>query len=154
MRRTKSMMALVALLAGALSLLATPAASAQTGYPPGPCVPLGGSRFVGNFNVGDTFTVRVAPVCLFTPGSTANVVVNGFTPFTKIVEADGSVTLTVDILSTTQLSVNPIVPGLCGINTITVTAPSAAAGGQLVTETVTFNAVSYTHLTLPTICSV
>ncbi len=128
----------VACLAGVLASMAAPA-TAQTGYPPGTCAILSGSQFAGNVSVGQTFTIRVTPACLFTPGGTATVVVNGAQAFTKPVNSDGTVTLTVTVLSTNQLSVNPVVPAVCGINTITVTAPSAAAGGQLVTQTVTFN---------------
>ena len=116
-------------------------ATAQTGYPPGPCDVLSGTQFAGNVTVGQTFTVTVAPTCLFTPGGTASVVVNGSPAFSKPVNADGTVTVTVTVLSTTQLSVNPIVPAVCGLNTISVTAPSAVAGGQLVTQNVTFNLI-------------
>lgn len=130
----------VACVTGALAYMTAPAA-AQTGYPPGPCSVLSGSQFAGNATVGQTFTVTVSPTCLLTPGGTASVVVNGAAAFTKPVNADGTVTLTVTVLSTTQLSVNPIVPAVCGINTIAVTAPSAVAGGQAVTQTVTFNLV-------------
>jgi hypothetical protein len=130
----------VACLAGALTFLAAPA-TAQTGYPPGPCAILSGSQFAGNAQVGQTFTVTVSPSCLFTPGGTASIVVNGSAAFTKTVNADGTVTLTITVLSPTELSVNPVVPAVCGVNTISVTAPSAVAGGQSVTQTVTFNLV-------------
>ncbi|HWI03871.1 MAG TPA: hypothetical protein VNT52_08615, partial [Acidimicrobiales bacterium] len=60
---------------------------------------------------------------------------------TKTVNPDGTVTLTITVLSPTQLSVNPIVPAVCGLNTITVTAPSSVANGQSVTQTVTFNLI-------------
>jgi hypothetical protein len=49
--------------------------------------------------------------------------------------------LTITVLSPTQLSINPILPAVCGINTIAVTAPSSVAGGAPVTQTVTFNLV-------------
>ena len=140
MKRTQAMVMVSALIVCVLSLL-VPSATAQTGYPPGPCAVLGGSQFAGNVTVGQTFTVTVAPTCLWTPGATANVIVNGSTPFTKTVNADGTVTLTVTILSTTQASINPIVPVACGINTIQVTAPSAVAGDRPVTQTVTFNLI-------------
>lgn len=130
-----------ALVISALSLVA-PSATAQTGYPPGPCSVLSGSQFAGNVTVGQTFTVTVAPTCLWTSGATANIVVNGSGAFTEEVNADGTVTLTITILSTTQASINGIVvPVACGINTIQVTAPSAVAGNRLVTQTITFNLI-------------
>jgi LPXTG-motif cell wall-anchored protein len=130
----------VACIAASVAFLATPAA-AQTGYPPGPCVILSGSQFAGNAAVGQTFTVTVSPACLFTPGGVASIVANGGAPFTKVVNPDGTVTLTITVLSTTQLSINPVVPAVCGVNTVSVSSPSSVAGGQTVTQTVTFNLV-------------
>ena len=119
MRRIRSAaMTAVACLAGVLLSLAPPATAqtggagvggtatggtgtgtggaggaALTGYPPGPCTVLSSSQFVGDITVGQTFTIRVTPTCLFTPGGTATIVVNGSQPFTKTVNPDGTVTI-------------------------------------------------------------
>ncbi len=123
--------------------LVVPSASAQTGYPPGGCTTLNGSQFAGNASVGQTFTVRATPTCVFNAGAAVSVAVNGVSIPGKVVAADGSVSVTVTVVSTTQLSIDdPVVtPAFCGLNTITATAPSAVAGGQSVTQTVTFNVV-------------
>jgi len=123
--------------------LVVPSASAQTGYPPGSCTPLNGSQFAGNASVGQTFTVRATPTCVFTAGAAVAVVVNGVSVPGKVAAADGSVSVTVTVVSTTQLSIDDpvLTPAFCGLNTITATGPSAVAGGQSVTQTVTFNVV-------------
>src|SRR4051794_24341670 len=140
MRRSRIAAVLAATsLLGLLLAFVSPA-GAQTGYPPGPCTVLTGSQFAGNANVGQTFTVTVTPTCTFTAGGTATVVVNG-TSFTKVVKANGTVTITITVVSATQLSIDDpiLVPAQCGINTISVTAPSAVANGQNVTQVVTFS---------------
>ena len=123
--------------------LVVPSASAQTGYPPGSCTPLNGSQFAGNASVGQTFTVRATPTCVFTAGALVTVVVNGVSVPGKVAAADGSVSVTVTVVSPTQLSTDDpvLTPAFCGLNTITAAGPSAVAGGQTVTQTVTFNVI-------------
>jgi hypothetical protein len=131
------MSALVALLGGTVLLLAPPA-SAQVGYPPGACtVTVGSSGDFGAFPVGATVTLPIRAVCTFDAGGTATVVVNGQPAGTKPIQADGTVLVTATILSTTELSVNPVVRGHCGVNTVAVTGRSASAGTN-VTQTATF----------------
>ena len=131
------MSALVALLGGTVFLLAPPA-SAQVGYPPGACTAtVGSSGDFGAFPVGSTATLTIRAVCTFDAGGTATVVVNGQPAGTKPIQADGTVVVTVTVLSTTELSVNPVVRGQCGVNTVSVTGPSASAGTR-VTQTATF----------------
>jgi hypothetical protein len=135
-RRLPALTALVALLGGTTLLLAPPAA-AQVGYPPGACTAtVGSSGDFGAFPVGSTVTLTIRAVCTFS-GTTATVVVNGQAAGTKPIAPDGTVVVTVTILSPTELSVNPVVRGQCGTNTVSVTGFSASAGTN-VTQTATF----------------
>lgn len=130
------MTVLMAMVGASLFLLA-PAASAQP-YPPGECtVTVGDSGNLATAGVGDTVTLTIRAVCSFTPGTTVTVVVNGQAAGTKPVNADGSVTVTVNVLSTTELSINPVVRGQCGANTVSVTGPSSVAGTN-VTQNASF----------------
>ena len=137
-RKVTAMTGLVALLGGTLFLLVAPAASAQP-YPPGVCtVTTADSGNVGSFDVGDSFAITLRAVCTFTAGGTAAVTVNGQSAGTKPIQADGSVIVSVNVLSATQLSVNPIVGGRCGVNTVSVTGPSASARTN-VTQSASFS---------------
>ncbi len=137
MRRTQAMVALVGLF-GALVLLVAPAASAQTGYPPGLCTAVTGSQNVGTVNVGQRFVLQVAPTCLFTPGTPVTVTVNGVDIPGKTAETGGFVLLDITVLSATQLSINPIVPANCGTNTVTARGASSTAQGGISTQTANF----------------
>jgi hypothetical protein len=139
MRRTQAVGALVGLVGGLLLLLA-PAAGAQTGYPPGSCTAVTGSQNVGDVTVGQQFVLQIAPTCLFDPGATVNINANGVT-FTDTAEQNGFVQLTVNVLSNTELSINPVVPARCGTNTVTASGPSASAVGGIATQTANFNLI-------------
>jgi len=127
-RKVPALTALMAVVGASLFLL-VPAASAQTGYPPGPCtVFFGDSGNLGSVNVGSTIVVNLRPECLFSPpGSAVSIVVNGENAGTKPAKADGSVDVSINALSATRLAVNPEVSGRCGRNDISATGPSEAA---------------------------
>ena len=133
--------AVAALLGGGLALvLVVPApAGAQTGYPPGACTPLSSAHDAGAHNIGDVFTVRMMPVCLFDPGSIVDLTVNGQGIGTKAADAGGGVNVQVRVVSATQLEIDdPItVASQCGANNIVATGPSSAARAR-VTHTATF----------------
>lgn len=136
-RRVPALTALMAMVGASLLLLAPPV-SAQT-YPPGPCTVLvGDSGNLASGGVGQTLTLTIRAVCVFTPGTTVNVTVNGQAAGTKPVNADGSVTVTVNVLSTTELSINPVVRGQCGTNSVSLNGPSSAAGTN-VTQNASFS---------------
>lgn len=139
MRRTFSIAALVAVLTGGAFLFA-PAATAQ--YPPPACTPLSGSQFAGEHVIGETFTVTLAPVCEFTPGSNLSVTVNGqsVTPPAKQANAAGAVTVGVNVESATSLLIDdPVrVRSQCGRNSMTATGPSQVARAN-VSQTATFD---------------
>lgn len=137
MRRTQAMAVVVGLL-GAVMLLVAPAATAQTGYPPGLCTAVTGSQNVGSVNVGQRFVLQVAPTCLFTPGTPVTVTVNGVDIPGKTAEQGGFVLVEITVLSTTQLSVNPIVPAVCGTNAVTARGASSTAQGGISTQTANF----------------
>ena len=137
MRRTQAI-AVLAGLVGAVVLLVAPAASAQTGYPPGLCTTVTGSQHVGSVNIGQRFVVQVAPTCLFTAGTPVTVTVNGVDIPGKTAEPGGFVLVDIIVLSATQLSVNPIVPAICGTNTVTARGASSTAQGGISTQTATF----------------
>jgi len=113
---------------------------AQTGYPP-TCNVADIPQGAGTHNVGETFQVVVSPSCVFTPGSTVAVSVNGTSVGTKTANASGFVSVTVRIVSATQLEIDdPIsVVARCGANSVVATGSSQAAAGRGVTQTATFN---------------
>ena len=150
MRRTQAMGALVGLV-GALVLFVAPAASAQTGYPPGPCTAVTGSQHVGTVTVGQRFVVQVAPTCLFTPGTPVTVTVNGVNIPGKTAEAGGFVLVDITVLSTTQLSIDDpvLTPAICGINTVTARGASNTAQGGVSTQTATFTLNCPAAISLP-----
>lgn len=139
MRRTQAMAVLVGLVSG-ISLLVAPAASAQTGYPPGPCTAVTGSQNVGSVNVGQRFVLQLAPTCLFTAGAAVTVTVNGVNIPGKTAAASGVVLVDITVVSATQLSVDDPVttPAICGTNTVVARGPSSTAQGGTSTQTATF----------------
>ena len=139
MRRTRAMAALVVLLSGVL-LLVAPAASAQTGYPPGPCTTVTGSQHVGSVNIGERFVVQLAPICLFTPGTPVTVTVNGVNIPGKTAEPGGFVLVDITVVSATQLSIDDpvLTPAYCGTNAVTASGASRTALGGVSTQTATF----------------
>ncbi len=135
-------LAFSAVTGAAVFSLAAPA-SGQTGYPPALCSPTSGSQDVGTVTVGQQFVLQLAPICVFTPGATVTINANGVT-FSDVAEPNGTVLLNVNVLSTTELSINPLVPARCGVNTVTGTGPSSTAQGGVSTQTANFT------LTCPT----
>jgi len=120
-------MALV--MAGGAFVALAPVASAQTGYPPGRCNPADTLIDVGTHKIGETFTAHLVPVCLWDPGSTIAVTVNGQSVGTKVADAGGGVDVKITVVSATELSVNDPtrVTGQCGENNTSGLGPSAAA---------------------------
>ena len=106
MSRRSAVAAMVALV-GSMLVMAS-AASAQTGYPPGPCSATLSAANIGNFNVGQTFTVTLAPTCAWTPGTSVAVTVNGHTVGTKISASNGTIAVTVRVVSATVLQVDGV----------------------------------------------
>lgn len=139
MRRTFSIAALVAVLSGTAFLVA-PAASAATVYPPPLCTPTTGAQSAGGHQVGETFSVTLTPVCIFTPGATVTITVNGQVVGTKVADASGSVTVTINVASATSLLVEDPVraPGQCGANSLSANGPSQVAQTN-VTQTAAFD---------------
>jgi hypothetical protein len=139
MRRTQAMAVLAGLL-GAVMLLAAPAATAQTGYPPGLCTAVTGSQNVGSVNIGQRFVLQVAPTCLFTPGTPVTVTVNGVDIPGKVAEPGGFVLVDITVLSASQLSIDDpvLTPAICGTNTVTARGASTSAQGGISTQTATF----------------
>ena len=139
MRRIQAMAVLVGLLS-AFCLLIAPAASAQTGYPPGLCTPVTGTQNVGNVNIGQRFVLQLAPTCLFTPGTPLTVTVNNVPIPDKTAEAAGIALVDVTVVSATQLSIDDpiLVPAICGTNTVVASGASQSAQGGRSTQTATF----------------
>jgi len=135
-------LAFSAVTGAAVFSLAAPA-SGQAGYPPGLCTATTGTQDVGTVTVGQQFVLQLAPTCVFTAGARVTINANGVT-FDDVAEPNGSVLLNVNVLSTTELSINPIVPARCGVNTVTATGPSPTAQGGVSTQTANFT------LTCPT----
>jgi len=128
-------------VAGVMSL-SMPVASAQTpGYPPGPCIPGNRVENLGSRAIGSTFTIRMVTQCLWDPGFTVNLTVNGQAAGSKTADGASSINVSVTVLSATQLSINDpiLVSGGCGNNRVVGTSPSSAAGGAIETFTATFN---------------
>jgi hypothetical protein len=140
MRRTQVVAALVGLVTGLFMLALGPVASAQTGYPPGPCTATVGTLDVGTVTIGQHFVIQVAPTCVFTVGAPVTVTVNGVNIPGKVANASGFVLVDVTVVSATQLSIgDPVTtPAVCGVNTVTASGPSATAQGGVATQTATF----------------
>ncbi len=140
MRRTQAMAVLVVALVGGLLFFATPAASPQTGYPPGLCTAVSGTQDLGPVEIGQRFVVQVAPTCLFTPGTPVTVTVNGVDIPGKNAEPGGFVLVDVTVVSATQLSIDDpvLTPAFCGTNTVTARGASTTAQGGIATQTATF----------------
>jgi hypothetical protein len=115
-------------------------ATAQTGYPPGPCVVTVGTQTAGTLAIGQHLVLRVTPTCAFRPGAPVLVTVNGVVIPGKTVNAQGFVLIDITVLSATQISIDDpvLTPTICGKNTVVASAPSDAAGGATVTQTATF----------------
>ena len=139
MRRTQAMAALVGIVGGVL-LFVAPAATAQTGYPPGPCTAVSGSQDVGEVSIGQQFVLQLAPTCLFTPGTSLAVTVNGVNIPGKTAEANGFALVDITVVSATQLSIDDpvLTPAICGTNTVTARGASATAQGGFATQVATF----------------
>ncbi len=139
MRRMQAAASLVALLSGLLIMVA-PAASAQTGYPPGPCTEVTGTQNVGTVTIGQRFVLQVAPTCAFTAGAAVTVTVNGVDIPGKTAETSGVVLVDITVVSANQLSIDDpvLTPAFCGVNTVTARGPSATAQGGVATQTANF----------------
>ena len=139
MRRTQALAVITAVLGGLVLFLA-PAASAQTGYPPGLCTAVSGTQHVGTVEIGQRFVIQMAPTCLFTPGTPVTVTVNGVDIPGKTAEPGGLVLVDVTVVSATQLSIDDpvLTPAICGTNTVTARGASATAQGGISTQTATF----------------
>ena len=139
MRRARARVVLCGVVGGLLLLMA-PAASAQTGYPPGPCTAVSGAQDVGNVSVGQRFVLQLAPTCLFTPGSPVTVTVNGVNIPGKAANAGGLVLVDITVVSSTQLSIDDpvLTPAVCGSNTVVASGPSQTAQGGTSTQTARF----------------
>lgn len=139
-RKFMSAMGAVCLIAGAtLFSLAAPA-TAQP-YPPGPCDPPVSANFAGSFAIGSTITFTLPPTCVWNAGAPLTVTVNGVSIPGKVASANGSTTVTITIVSATQLSVDDpiLVAGHCGTNTITGVGPSSVSRTGQSTHTTTFD---------------
>ncbi len=135
-RKHFSLTAALAIVSGALVFTAP--AQAQTGYP-GQCSPTAGSVNVGSHNVGDSFRVLLAPTCVFTPGAAVTVTVNNQPVGTKTADANGAVSVSITVVSATQLSIDDpvLVTGQCGANTVVGSGPSSVANSN-VTQSASF----------------
>ncbi len=139
MRRKIATLLGTVMVAGVMSL-SMPVASAQVGYPPGPCVPGNVVVDYGTRVIGETFNIRMVTKCLWDPGDTVNITVNDQPAGSKIIDAGSGVTVNVTVSSATQLSINDpiLVKGGCGENKAVGVSPSSAAGGALESYTALF----------------
>jgi hypothetical protein len=129
----------LAIISGGAAL-GMPAASAQTTPTyPGQCNVTTGSVDAGTHNIGSTFTVTLAPTCVFDPGSNVTVTVNGQAVGTKVASASGTVSVTITVTSSSQVSIDDpvLVASQCGANTVVATGPSSVAAST-VTQSASF----------------
>lgn len=140
MRRTHVVTGLLGLMVAAVVVALAPAASAQTGYPPGLCTAVTGTQNVGTVTVGQRFLLQVAPTCLFTAGTPVTVTVNGVNIPGKTAEAGGFVLVDITVVSATQLSIDDpvLTPAFCGTNTVVARGASSTAVGGISTQTANF----------------
>ncbi len=127
----------LAVVIGAMAM-AVPA-QAQTNPYPGTCSTTTGSVNAGSHNVGDKFTVTLAPTCVFTPGSAVTVTVNGQSVGTKTASASGTVAVSITVVSATQVSIDDPVSATaqCGTNTVVGSGASSVAASN-VTQSASF----------------
>ena len=127
MSRRLAVAAMVALV-GSMVMMAG-SAPAQTGYPPGPCTATISAANAGNFTIGQTFTVTLAPTCAWTAGAAVSITVNGVAVGTKPALANGTIQVRIRVVSSTLLEFDdPVpVPAICGLNSIVAVGPSAVA---------------------------
>lgn len=138
-RRILSLTAVFAIVSGAMAL-GIPSASAQTTPTyPGQCNVTTGSVDAGSHLVGERFTLTLAPTCVFDPGSSVTVTVNGQAVGTKVASSSGTVNVTITITSATQLSIDDpiLVSSQCGRNTVVATGTSSVAASA-VTQSASF----------------
>lgn len=139
--RRKFLATVVAALAvaGATMFSLAGPASAQTGSGIGTCTTTSSSQIVGTVTVGQTFVVQVQATCVFNVGAAVTVTVNGVNIPGKVAGVNGTL-ITITVISSTQLSIDdPIItPAVCGVNTVTVTGPSAASVSGFATQTAVF----------------
>lgn len=143
------MLAAAAILA--TTLVGVPVAHAQApGYPPPPCPIVVSSQVLGSLTVGSTVTFSLSAVCAWTSGASVDVTVNGVFVGTKTVSASGTITVLVEALSPTLLSIDDpvLVPAQCGTNAIQAVGPSAVARTP-VTHTGTFQLICPVPVTQP-----
>jgi hypothetical protein len=134
MRRTiLSLTAALTIAAGAMAL-GMPASSAQTTATyPGTCNVTTSSVDAGSHNITSTFTITLAPTCVFDPGATVTVFVNGQSVGTKTASSSGTVSVQITVTSSNQLSIDDpiLVNSQCGANTVVATGPSSVAGSTV-----------------------
>jgi hypothetical protein len=122
------------LVVAALALIVAAPAAAQTGYPVPTATCAVSTTNLGTHNVGDTFAGGGCGP--FAPGTLVTFTLNGVAAGSKTAGSDGSVPLVITILSVNQISVDDIVPGVCGTNTVTLNG--TAPGGGALSRAVTF----------------
>jgi hypothetical protein len=123
---------------GALAV-AGPAQAQTTPTYQGQCNVTTGSVNAGSHNVGDSFRVTLAPTCVFTPGAAVTVTVNGQAVGTKTATANGTVSVAITVVSSTQVSIDdPVsVTAQCGSNSVVGSGPSSVANSN-VTQSASF----------------
>src|SRR5215213_3269296 len=104
--RRKIAALMVTMVVGTTVYAFAPAASAQVGYPPPVCPPGDTPIDAGTHDIGETFTVRILPNCLFDPGIQVTVTVNGQAAGVKIADSGGGANVTITVLSATELSID------------------------------------------------
>lgn len=126
MKPVKAVLAAATILMSAS--LAAPAA-AQTGYPPPPCAITFSTQVLGSLQVGSTVTFFLSPLCDWAPGAQVAVTVNGVFVGNKVPGPNGAVSVLVEALSPTLLSIDDpvLVPAQCGPNSIRGVGASVAA---------------------------
>ncbi|HUQ62857.1 MAG TPA: LPXTG cell wall anchor domain-containing protein [Acidimicrobiales bacterium] len=77
--------------------------------------------------------MALVPACAWDQGANIAVTVNGQSVGTKLPGADGAVTVTVTVVSATELSIDDPVsaPASCGTNTVSGVGQSSVGGGAV-----------------------
>ena len=131
MRRAFAAIIFVAFLA-----VLTQAPAFAQGYPIGLGTPTGTVN-AGTHRVGDTFSSRLCGP--WVPGSAVVFSFNGQFAGQKPADAAGCVNVTITILSPSAISVDDIVSGICGSNTLALTGtPDPRGAGAQATSRITF----------------
>ena len=136
MRRPLAVGLLMVAMAAMVVSLGSTAYAQQSGYPPTLCATRS-SVDLGTLPIGASVVVRVGGP--WVPGSIVTLNFDNQAAGSKVVDPDGCVNVTITVNAVNSISIDDVVPGRCGDNTLLVTGAPAATAGAVSTATIRFS---------------